>query len=98
MDAQGRRCRGRWGACKGKSSCNTKTRCRGTHTGCRGAIIAWRRRSALYPGNAEVPNTNEALSPLEAKTRASQEPPVRGDLTGWQESKGYKITWYEPWI
>ena len=42
--------------------------------------------------------TYEALIQMEAKTRASQEPPVRGDLTGWQESKGYKITWYEPGI
>ena len=43
-------------------------------------------------------NTYEALIQMEAKTRASQEPPVRGDLTGWQESKGYKITVYESWI
>src|SRR5262245_27958775 len=28
------------------------------------------------------PTNDEALIPLEAKTRASQEPPVRGDLTG----------------
>jgi len=42
--------------------------------------------------------TYEALIQMEAKTRASQEPPVRGDLTGWQESKGYKIKVYEPWI
>ena len=46
----------------------------------------------------DVPNNNEAPISLEEKTRASQEPPVRGDLTGWQESKGYKIKVYEPWI